>query len=397
LLEGLKVVELATYIAAPGAGGVMADWGAEVVKIEPPKGDPMRQFFDTLGSDQASNPIFELDNRGKRGVVLDVASPLGREAALKLVRGADIFLTNIRPAALKRAGFDWDALRLENPRLIYCSVTGYGLQGPDADKAGMDVASFWSRSGVGSITAPKGVDPFPIRTGMGDHVCSLATVSAILAAVIERGRTGQGRLVETSLMRAGVYAIGSDMAIQLRLGRLASTRPRQQAVQPLANFFQAADGRWFTIVVRQGSADWPQIAAAAGKPQLVDDPRFAASRDRRENAAALVAALDEGFGAIPYAEIAARLDAADITWAPYQTPRELTEDPQAHAAGCFVETPDGQGGAFTAPASPARFPGADDGPKGPAPRLGEHTTEVLAELGYSEADIAAMKAAGAAA
>ncbi|HEX6866170.1 MAG TPA: CoA transferase, partial [Caulobacteraceae bacterium] len=308
MLEGLKVVELATYIAAPGAGGIMADWGAEVVKIEPPKGDPMRRFFDTLGTDFDTNPVFDLDNRGKRGVVLDITRPEGLEAALKLVAGADVFLTNVRPAALKRAGLDWDSLKTGNPRLIYCSLTGYGLQGPDADKPGMDVASFWSRSGVGAITAPKGTDPFPIRTGMGDHVCSLATVSAILAAVVERARTGKGRLVETSLMRAGVYSIGSDMAIQLGLGKLASTRPRENAVQPLANFFRAADGRWFNILVRQGGADWPGIAAAAGKAELVDDERFSSSRARRENGPALVAELDAGFAALPYEEIARRLD-----------------------------------------------------------------------------------------
>lgn len=397
MLEGLKVVELATYIAAPGAGGIMADWGAEVVKIEPPTGDPIRQFFATLGAEQGSNPVFELDNRGKRGVVLDIAKPAGREAALRLVREADIFLTNVRPGALKRAGFDWDSLRAENPRLVYCSVTGYGLRGADADKAGMDVASFWSRAGVGAITAPKGVDPFPIRTGMGDHVCSLATVSAILAAVHERSRTGVGRLVETSLMRAGVYAIGSDMAIQLRLGKLASTRPREQAVQPLANFFRMADGRWITILVRQGGADWPKIAAAAGRPELVDDPRFASSKARRENSVALIEALDAGFAALPYAAVAASLDEGDVTWAPYQTPREVAEDPQAEAAGCFVDTPDGHGESFRAPAGPARFPGADDGPRGPAPTLGEHTDAVLAELGYSDGEIAAMRAAGAAA
>jgi crotonobetainyl-CoA:carnitine CoA-transferase CaiB-like acyl-CoA transferase len=397
VLEGLKVVELATYIAAPGAGGIMADWGAEVIKIEPPRGDPMRQFFDTLGSDQTSNPVFELDNRGKRAVVLDIATPAGREAAIRLARQADIFLTNVRPQGLARAGLDWESLRAENPRLIYCSLTGYGLQGPDADKPGMDVAAFWSRAGVGAITAPKGVEPFPIRTGMGDHICSLATVSAILAAVVERNRTGVGRLVETSLMRAGVYAIGSDMAIQLRLGKLASTRPREQAVQPLANFFRTGDGRWVNILVRQGGKDWPQIAAAAGKPQLVDDPRFATNKLRRENCVALVAELDEGFASLSYDEVAQRLNDGDVTWGPYQTPREVVQDPQAQAAGCFVQTPDGEGDTFPAPAGPARFPGADDGPKGPAPRLGQHTAEVLAELGYSAAEIEAMKAAGAAA
>ena len=397
MLEGLKVVELATYIAAPGAGGIMADWGAEVIKIEPPKGDPMRQFFETIGADQENNPVFELDNRGKRGVVLDITKAEGREAAIKLAREADIFLTNVRPQALGRAGLDWETLRHENPRLIYCSLTGYGLEGPDADKPGMDVAAFWSRAGVGAITAPKGVDPFPIRTGMGDHITSLATVSAILAAVVERQRTGIGRLVETSLMRAGVYAIGSDMAIQLRLGKLASTRPREQAVQPLANFFRTADGRWVCILVRQGGKDWPQIAAAAGKPHLVGDPRFETTRLRRENGPALIAELDEGFGALPFEEVARRLNDGDVTWGPYQTPREVVQDPQAQAAGCFVETPDHAGHTFAAPAGPARFPGSDDGPKGPAPRLGEHTAQVLAELGYSHQEIETLKAAGAAA
>ena len=238
MLRDLRVIELATYIAAPGAAGIMADWGADVIKIESPDGDPMRGFFESLGSDQDANPIFELDNRGKRSVVLDIRSPGGSAAAKALVKDADIFLTNVRPAALARAGLDYETLKAVNPRLIYCSLTGYGLEGPDADKPGMDVAAFWSRAGVGAITAPKGQEPFPIRTGMGDHVTSLATVSAILAAVHERQRTGVGRLVETSLLRTGVYAIGSDMAIQLRFGKLASTRPRKEAVQPLGQFLQ---------------------------------------------------------------------------------------------------------------------------------------------------------------
>jgi crotonobetainyl-CoA:carnitine CoA-transferase CaiB-like acyl-CoA transferase len=392
MLRDLRVIELATYIAAPGAAGIMADWGADVIKIESPDGDPMRSFFDTLGSDQAANPVFELDNRGKRSVVLDIRTPAGRDAAKALVRDADVFLTNVRPAGLARAGLDYESLKAVNPRLIYCSLTGYGLEGPDADRPGMDVAAFWSRAGVGALTAPKGAEPFPIRTGMGDHVTSLATVAAILAAVHERQRTGVGRLVETSLLRTGVYAIGSDMAIQLRFGKLASTRPRREAVQPLANFFQTRDGRWICLLPRQGATDWPRIAEAAGRPDLVEDPRFANSKSRRENTAALVDILDAAFGAMDYAQVEAALDASDLTWAPYQTPRELVEDPQAQAAGCFVETPDGAGGSFKAPASPARFPGAEDGPRGPAPRLGADTAAVFRELGWSEDRIAALTA-----
>jgi crotonobetainyl-CoA:carnitine CoA-transferase CaiB-like acyl-CoA transferase len=329
-------------------------------------------------------------------VVLDIRSDLGREALKALVATADVFLTNVRPAALARAGLDHETLRAANPRLIYASLTGYGLAGPDADKPGMDVAAFWSRAGVGAITAPKGSEPFPIRTGMGDHVTSLATASAILAAVYERQRTGVGRLVETSLLRTGVYAIGSDMAIQLRLGKLASTRGRREAVQPLANFYKTADGRWICLLPRQGSVDWPRIAAAAGHPEFVDDPRFSSAKARREHGEALVDILDAAFGAMTYAQAAQALDAGDITWAPYQTPRELAEDAQAEAAGCFVDTPDGRGGTFRAPAAPARFPGAADGPRGPAPALGADTAAVFRELGWDEEKVSALTAVSAA-
>ena len=397
MLEGLKVVEFATYIAAPGAGGIMADWGASVIKVEPPGGDPIRQFFDTLGADLGANPVFELDNRGKRGIALDITKPEGRKALVRLVREADVFLTNVRPAALARARLDHETLRAENPRLIYASVTGYGLQGPDADKPGFDVSSYWSRSGVAGLTVPKGGQPFPVRTGMGDHVTSLATVSAILAAVVERQRTGEGRLVETSLMRSGVYSVGADMAIQLRFGRVASNRPRHDAVNPIANFFKSADGRWFCLTPRQGQADWQGLCRAAGAPDLIEDERFARAGIRRKNGPALVDALDAAFGALPFSEITTRLEAADIVFAPVQTAAQVADDVQADAAGCFVQTPDGMGGSFRAPAAPARFPGADDGPKGPAPRFGEHTDLVLAELGFSEAEVAAMRASGAAA
>jgi len=397
MLEGLKVVEFATYIAAPGAGGIMADWGAQVIKIEPPAGDPIRGFFASIGHVSDDNPVFELDNRGKKGVALDIAQPGGREAMVRLAREADIFLTNVRPGALKRARLDYETLRLENPRLIYASVTGYGLEGPDTDKPGFDAVSFWARSGLQGLMTPRGGEPTAIRTGMGDHITSLSTVSAILAAVVERSRTGVGRLVETSLLRTGIYAAGSDMAIQLRLGRVASNRPRPDAVNPLANFFRTKDGRWISLMPRQGSTDWPPLAKALDRPDLLEDERFNGAKARRTNGPAFVAELDAAFAAFDFDEIAPRLDAIDFVWAPVQRASEVAGDPQAEAAGCFVQTPDGAGGTFRAPAAPARFPGADDGPKGPAPTLGQHTDEVLASVGFSAAEIAALRESGAAA
>lgn len=397
MLEGLKIVEYATYVAAPGAAGVMADWGADVIKVEPPGGDPIRMFFSSLGVDDAFNPVFDLDNRGKRGIILDTAQEAGRDALLKLIDGADIFLTNVRPGGLKRAGLDHETVMQRCPRLIYATLTGYGLEGPDADRPGMDSAAFWARSGLAAMFRPKGGDPVQLRTAFGDHVASLAIISAVLAAVHERHRTGAGRLVDASLLRVAHYVGGSDFAIQHTRGRIASNRARKDVPNPLINYFKTADDHWISLLQRQGEKDWPKLARALKVEHLVDDPRFANNRARREHGSALVPLLDEAFAARPLSEIATALDAEEMIWAPMLTPTEAIADPQAIAAGCVVQTPTHDGGTISAPAAPVRFPGADDGPKGPSPRPGEHTRAVLTEAGFSAAEIDAMYASGAAA
>ncbi|MFD1190189.1 CaiB/BaiF CoA transferase family protein [Phenylobacterium conjunctum] len=396
LLKGLKVVEFASYIAAPGAAGIMADWGAQVIKVERPEGDPMRHVFADAASDLAGNPTFSLDNRGKRAIVLDISKPSGRDALAKLAQDADVFLTNVRPAALKRAGLDEATLRAANPRLIYAMVTGYGLEGPDADKPGFDVTAFWARAGVGHMTVPKGGEPFLLRTGVGDHTTSLATVSAILAALYEREQTGQGRVVQTSLLATGIYTVSSDLAVQLAFGRLASARPRTAPFDALANFYAASDGRWFVLNPRGAGKDWVPIITAAGRPDLAQDERFATGKARRVNAAALAVELDAAFRKFSFEEVAARLDEADLVWSPFQSPADVSADPQAAAAGAWVEITDGQGHGFRSPAAPARFPGMDQSTRPPAPVLGQHTREILREAGYEDEVIEAMIRDGAA-
>jgi crotonobetainyl-CoA:carnitine CoA-transferase CaiB-like acyl-CoA transferase len=395
VLEGLKIVEFATYVAAPSAAAVMSDWGAEVIKVESGRGDPTRRTFARL-THLDGNPVFEFENHGKRGVVLDIAKPAGREALLRILQNADVFLTNVRPGALKRAGLDYNSLKQALPSLIYVSVTGYGLEGEGADLPAFDQAAYWSRGGVAGALTPRGHEPPLCRPAMGDAACALATVSATLAAVVERQSTGCGRLVETSLIRAGVYSIGWDMSIQLKWGRLGSQRTRKEVFDPIQNYFKTKDERWVGIFPRDGRDEFGHLLKIIGMEHLATDERFASHGARAKNVAATVEALDEGFSRLTLDEIGARLTAADMVWGPLNYPRDTAEDPLALAAGCFVDITDADGVGYRQPASPARFPGADDGPKRPAPKLGQHTREVLSEAGYAAAEIDRLIADGAA-
>ncbi len=389
MLNGIRVIEHATYMAAPGAGAILSDWGADVIKIEPPGGDPIRNFFRTIGTDIQDNPVFDFDNRGKRSILLDTSSEDGRAIVRKLAGDADVFLTNVRPGGLQRAGLDFAALHELNRRLVYCSLTGYGLDGPDADRPGFDVASFWSRSGAASITVPKGQEPFPIRTAFGDHITSMSAAAGICAALVKMLRTGEGQLVEASLLRAALFALGSDLAIQLFFGRIGSTKSRHEQIQPLMNFFRTSEKAWICIVSRQGDVDWAPLCRALGLDERIEDTRFTSAKARRTHSAALIDLFDAAFASFTRDEIATRLDAESIAWAPVQTLAEVAADPQVHASGAIQKVPSaaGDGSSFDSPGSPLRFPGTDDGPKGPSPRPGEHTREILDQIGMTSSAI----------
>jgi crotonobetainyl-CoA:carnitine CoA-transferase CaiB-like acyl-CoA transferase len=394
-LAGIRVVELGFWVAGPAAAGIMADWGAEVVKIEPPTGDPMRGLFSTAaGVDVPINPPFELDNRGKRSIALNLLHDDGRAIALTLLDGADVLVSNLRLSALERAGLGYDVVHARNPRLVYCSISGYGPQGPDRDRPAYDVGAFWARAGVGASLAPKGAAPPQQRGGMGDHTTAVTAVSAICAALVARQRTGEGQFVAASLLRTGVYVLGWDVNTRLRLGRVESPYDRRTIPNPVVNCYRSGDGRWFWLLGLQGDRHWPDLVAALDRPELLTDPRFVNIKTRRAHATACVAVLDELFAAQPMAYWAEALDRAGMWWAPVQTVSEMIDDPQARASGAFVtaQVPEGLADMV---ASPAEFGGTPGPPPAMAPEFGQHTEEILLELGYDWEHIAALREAGA--
>lgn len=388
LLEGLKVVEMATWVAGPGCAGLMADWGAEVIKVESPSGDATRTFHpDTAES--PGNPIFSMENRGKKGVVLDIARPEGRRALITLLQGADVFITNVRPGSLRRAGLDYESLKAQAPKLIYAAVTGYGLEGPEADTPAFDITGFWTRSGAARAMIPTDQEPFPSRPGFGDHTAALATLSAVLAALHERNSTGRGRLVETSLIRTGAYVIGWDLAQQLRYGQVTTAQPRDERPGAISGFFRTADDRWVCIVPR-GQPCFARMMGVIGRPELVADPHYAYPITDLATVREVRAMIDQAIGRMTLAEASERLAAADLIWAPLTTLAELADSDMARTAGCFETVEDGWGGSFRAVAPPARFPEGAPPIGRPAPKLGEHTREVLAAAGLTAAEIDAL-------
>jgi crotonobetainyl-CoA:carnitine CoA-transferase CaiB-like acyl-CoA transferase len=397
VLDSYRVVELGMWVAGPGAGGVLADWGADVIKVETPIGDPMRRLFKLLaGHGQTESPPFDLDNRGKRSVVVDLAVPEGAEIVRRLLRDADVFVTNLRPEAVERLGLGPDDLLADFPRLVYASVSGYGLEGPDMGRAGYDVGAFWARSGIASLMAPDGIAPPGIRSGMGDHVTAMTTVAGILAALLDRERSGRGQLVEASLLRTGIYTVGWDLGIQMRFGKIGSIRPRTTEMNPMCNCYRAGDDRWFWLLGVEADRMWPKLCEAIDRPDLLTDERFSTARGRRHDASALVEVLDEVFARSTRDELTERFDLHDVWWAPVNTPAEVLEDPQAIAAGAFIDVPAGEGApAHRAVATPILFHGHGVLPVGAVPGLGQHTDEVLRDAGFEPADIERFRAAGA--
>jgi crotonobetainyl-CoA:carnitine CoA-transferase CaiB-like acyl-CoA transferase len=379
-VEGIKVVELGVWVAGPAAAGILADWGADVIKIEPPAGDPGRLFGRMLGCDLGVNPPFELDNRSKRSIVLDLTTDTGLGAAFELLSDADVFITNVRPGALRRLGLDFESVSARYPRLVYGLITGYGETGPDADRAAYDVAAFWSRAGVAHLlTRPGDTPPFQ-RGGMGDHSAGMTLAGAVCAALLSRVRTGAGQLVSTSLYRQGAYTVSFDINTYLMTGQPIGIGQRESMGNPCMNNYAAGDGRRFWIVGLDVDRHWPPLCRAVDRPEWITDPRFHDPRARATNAVELIAELDEIFATKPLEEWAELFASEpDFFWSPVNSLEDVVADEQFSAAGGLVDVPDGKA-AITMVATPADFHGTPWAPRSAAPELGQHTQEVLAEL-----------------
>ena len=379
-MEGINVVELGVWVAGPAAGGILADWGADVVKIEPPSGDPARMFGRMLGLDIDVSPPFEMDNRSKRSIVLDLTTDDGRAVALELISGADVFVTNVRPAALQRLGLDFASVAADHPRLVYGLITGYGQTGPDANRAAYDIAAFWARAGLAHLlTRPGDTPPFQ-RGGMGDHSAGMTLAAAICAALVARDRTGSGQLVSTSLYRQGAYIVSFDMNTYLMTGQPIAVGQRETMGNPCMNNYAAGDGRRFWVVGLEAERHWPPLCRAVGRAEWLTDPRFSDARSRAVNGVELIAELDQIFATKPLDEWAEIFGGEpDFFWSPVNTVEDVFADEQFHAAGGMVDVPDGQA-MVPMVATPADFHGTPWAPRSPAPALGAHTDEILAEL-----------------
>ncbi len=394
--EGVRVVELAEWVFAPVAGSILADWGADVLHVERIAGDPYRGLATQgIGTDRGGvNLSVALANRGKRSIAMDVQHPKGLEVMHRLLQSSDVFLTNLRPRALQRIGLDSETLISRYPRLVYAHGHGFGVRGPDANKAGYDSSASWARGGLGHIlTPPEREYPIMQRGAMGDRNGAMALAFGIAAALLKQERSGAGSVVDVSLLATAMWTLSSDLLAALGGDSPGPIGGRGSTVNPLVGTYRTKDARHIQLVFLESDRYWPDFCRLIGREDLVDDPRFADLSARRASSEACVALLDEEFARRTFEEWKELLTGIDAPWAPVQSVSELLADPQVLANEYIGEVEVEGAPNYRLPAVPVQFDGRPPELRR-APEHGEHTELVLTELGYEWVEIIDLKKAG---
>jgi crotonobetainyl-CoA:carnitine CoA-transferase CaiB-like acyl-CoA transferase len=398
IFTGLNVIDCATYIAAPAAATALADFGADVIKIErPPYGDPYRYLSLVPGMAVSEYPYcWILESRLKRSVALDLNQAPAREALYRLVRDADVFITNYQPQLLRKFQIEYPTLQQMNPRLVFAQVTGYGETGADAETPGFDASAYWARSGLMGIMHNAGADPVQSPAGFGDHPASMALYGAIVTALYQRTQTGKGMKVSTALLANGVWANSCQVQGALLGAQRRERWARTNAVNPLVNHYVTSDGKRLLLVLLTPTRDWVNLCHAIGQPGLAQDPRFDSVELRSRNTEELIAILDHAIGGRPLEEWRQRFAAGDLVWGLVPTLDEVAQDPQLEALGALDVIEDFPGGPRKTVSNPINLHGVDKVRPTYAPGIGQHTVEVLRAAGMPQSEIDAMLATGAA-
>jgi crotonobetainyl-CoA:carnitine CoA-transferase CaiB-like acyl-CoA transferase len=393
IFSGLKVVDLASFIAGPSAAVILGDFGADVIKVEPPSGDPWRHGHEIPPQPRAAEPYpWHLANRNKRGITLDMKSPSARHVLERLVKWADILIVNTPHPARKRLKLEYDDVAPWNPRLIYADLTGFGEKGPDADLPGFDITAYWARSGLLSMTRDLGMPPTWPVAGSGDNATAVGLYSAIVTALYRRERTGRGSCVTTSLLAQGVWSAGVSIQAALCEAQFFGLHDRKHPANAALNVYRSVDDTWFVLIVTPDKV--AAVARAIGREDLLTDPRFSEPAKLMQNMTQLTAILDEIFSSQPMGHWYKVFNGVHVTFGAVRGPQEVVDDPQLQMNEIVVPL-EGAGGKLNSTiSSPIQLHGVTKVAAKRAPSLGEHNCEVLEQLGFDATEIDALQASG---